>query len=259
MIDTAPRREARIARDLPPPPALDPATTAIFADLDGTLAEIEATPELVTPDSERRRLLDRLAHVLGGRLAVISGRGLADIDRVLEGRVPNVAAVHGLVRRTAAGRVIEEGNRAGVGAAVKAFEHLAQGDPGLLVEDKIAAAALHYRRSPSAAATCVALAWEMAAKGDLAVQSGDMVVEVRAKGPDKGVAVAAFMEESPFAGATPIFVGDDLTDEDGFRAVKAMGGHGVIVGDRRPTLADYALADVKAVKAWLRTFLEAKP
>ena len=87
--------------------------------------------------------------------------------------------------------------------------------------------------------------------GDLGLQQGDMVVELRAPGPDKGDAVRAFMTEAPFAGATPVFLGDDLTDEDGFIAATALGGYGVIVGARRPTAARYGLADVEAAADWL--------
>jgi trehalose 6-phosphate phosphatase len=86
-----------------------------------------------------------------------------------------------------------------------------------------------------------------------------MVVEVRAPGPDKGTAVEAFMAEGPFAGHAPIYLGDDLTDEDGFRAAQALGGFGVVVGARRPTSASYALADVEAARAWLTAALDAAP
>ena len=84
-----------------------------------------------------------------------------------------------------------------------------------------------------------------------------MVVEVRAPGPDKGAAIAAFMAEPPFAGHAPVFLGDDLTDEDGFRAAARLGGYGVVVGPRRPTAATYALAGVEAARAWLIAALEA--
>jgi hypothetical protein len=96
----------------------------------------------------------------------------------------------------------------------------------------------------------------LAAELGLTVQDGDMVVELRAEGPDKGGAVEAFMAEPPFAGFRPVFVGDDLTDEHGFAAARARGGFGVVVGARRPTAALYALSDVGAVQQWLRRALE---
>jgi len=244
-------------RPLPAPPVPRLAEIALFADLDGTLAPIEATPDAVKPDVSRRRLLDALARALGGRLAVVSGRALADLDRVLEGRVAAIAAVHGLVRRTADGRIVTAGDGGRIGEALGAFRALAGADRGLLVEDKGLAAALHYRRAPDAAEACRDLAGRLAVNLGLTVQEGDMVIEVKAPGPDKGAAVAAFMAEAPFAGATPVFLGDDLTDERGFKAARALGGYGVIVGRRRPTAALYALADVVAAQAWLRRALEA--
>ncbi|MDP3376912.1 MAG: trehalose-phosphatase, partial [Brevundimonas sp.] len=111
-------------RDLAPPPA--PASLihsrgplALFLDLDGVLAPIEARPEDVVPDSRRTRLLDALTEALDGRVAVLSGRALADVDRILEGRVIPVAGVHGLERRSANGRVETQGAEADVALAVE--------------------------------------------------------------------------------------------------------------------------------------------
>ena len=243
--------------ELPAPAVPRLARISLFADLDGTLAPIEATPGAVKPDASRRRLLDALDRALAGRLAVVSGRALDDLDRVLEGRVRAAAAVHGLVRRTAAGRIIATGGNERVAQAMRTLRAFAKAHPGLLVEDKGGAIALHYRAAPASAGACRALARRLGTSLGLTVQEGDMVVELRAMGPDKGDAVAAFMAEAPFAGFTPVFVGDDLTDENGFEAARALGGYGVIVGSRRPTAALYALADVAAAQSWLRQALEA--
>ncbi len=243
-------------RELPVPPTPPAATTAIFADLDGTLAEFKPTPGEVGPDAMRQRLLESLSQALGGRLAVISGRGLDDLDRVLDGKIVALGAVHGLTRRTAAGALIGSDRDPRVALAVTAFDDLAARQPGVLVEDKGAAATLHYRLAPATAGECRGLATRVADEQGLLVQPGDMVIEVRAPGPDKGDALAAFMTETPFAGATPIFIGDDITDENGFRAAEALGGYGIVVGARRPTRARYALNDVKSVQAWLGSILE---
>ncbi|MEO8811563.1 MAG: trehalose-phosphatase [Caulobacteraceae bacterium] len=249
MASTA---KARPRSDIPPaPPLLDLTGIALFADLDGTLARIEATPDAVKPDPERRRLMDSLLRALSGRLAVVSGRGLADIDRVLEGRVPAVAAVHGLVRRDAAGRVAAAREADKIGEALDDLRAFAVADRGLLVENKDSAVALHYRRAPQTEEACRELARRLGATLGLSVQEGDMVVELRTPGEDKGGSVRAFMREAPFAGFKPVFLGDDLTDENGFAAAEALGGFGVVVGPRRPTAARYALADVGAVRDWL--------
>jgi trehalose 6-phosphate phosphatase len=190
---------------------------------------------------------------------VVSGRALGDIDRVLEGQVRAVGAVHGLVRRTASGVIEETAKASRTPEAVAAFKALAKADPGLLVEDKGAAVALHYRGSPKAQEACRELASRLAAALGLGIQEGDHVIELRAPGSDKGGAIRAFLCEPPFRGHTPVFLGDDLTDEAGFAAVAELGGYAVIVGPRRPTRAAYALADVAGVHAWLRSLLQAAP
>jgi len=243
--------------DLPAPPRVRLDDISLFVDLDGTIAPLEATPEAVGPDKVRRKLLDALGARLGGRLAVISGRALADLDRVLEGRIAAIGAVHGLVLRMPDGRIIEAGGSERVREALDDFRALAAVDGSLLVEDKGAAASLHYRRHPEAGPACRDLAARVGARLGLTVQEGDMVVEVRAPGPDKGAAVAAFMSRAPFAGHTPVFLGDDFTDENGFRAATKLGGYGVVVGHRRPTAATYALASVDEARAWLNATLEA--
>lgn len=256
MANTLPARSARSDEVLQAPPRPRLEAISLFVDLDGTIAPLELTPQAVGPDRERRRLLDRLLAELGGRLAVVSGRTLADLDRVLEGRIPALGAVHGLVRRAADGRVFEAVGRERMAEAVSALQAFAHADRALLVEDKGAAASLHYRRHPEAGAACRDVAIRLGARLGLDIQEGDMVVEVRERGPNKGAVVAAFMAEAPFAGHTPVFLGDDLTDEDGFRAARDLGGYGVVVGPRRPTLAGFALPGVAAARTWLSAALD---
>ena len=85
------------------------------------------------------------------------------------------------------------------------------------------------------------------AQPDLALLQGDHVVEVRSPAHNKGEAVRRIMAETPFRGRRPIFIGDDVTDEDGFLVVQELGGTAIIVGDRRPTLATRKLASVGEV------------
>jgi trehalose 6-phosphate phosphatase len=249
---------AHPADPLPAPPLPCLERISLFVDLDGTIAPLEATPEVVGPDSVRRRLLDALLSRLNGRLAVVSGRTIADLDRVLEGRIPALGAVHGLVRRLPDGRTIAATGNGQVAAALAEMRAFAAKDQALLVEDKGASAALHYRQRPEAGPAGHALARRLGARFGLAVQEGDMVVEVRAPGSDKGAAVAAFMAEPPFAGHLPVFLGDDLTDEDGFGAASRLGGYGIVVGPRRPTAAIYALGSVKDARSWLKKTLDAQ-
>ncbi|MGH7023839.1 MAG: trehalose-phosphatase [Caulobacteraceae bacterium] len=240
------------------PPPLDPDAVSLFLDLDGTIAPLERTPEAVGPDVARRRLLDAMRARLGGRLAVISGRTLGDLDRVLEGRIASLGAVHGLARRMPNGEIVEAAGAEQVGQAVEEMRTFAAADPSLLVEDKGPAASLHFRLHPEAGPECRDFVRRLGLRHGLDVQEGDMVMEVRAPGPDKGEAIAAFMAAPPFAGYRPVFLGDDLTDEDGFRVARSLGGYGVIVGARRPTGATYALAGVDEARAWLRSALGAR-
>jgi trehalose 6-phosphate phosphatase len=236
---------------LPSPKPLKLAGCALFLDLDGTLAPIAARPQDVRPDPWRTERLQKLVEGLAGRLAVVSGRTLADVDRILESRVPAVAAVHGLVRRDACGTVQTSAPHPAIGAVFARLHAFAARDSGLIIEDKGLSVALHFRLARSHGADARRLAETLAAETGLTLQHGDMVEELRTPGPDKGDSVRGFMAQTPFMGAQPVFVGDDDTDEDGFAAVAALGGFGVLVGPPRSTAARFRLAGVEAAATWL--------
>jgi len=240
---------------LPAPQPLALEATALFLDLDGTLAPIAARPQDVRPDPRRTRLLERLVAALDGRVAVVSGRTLADVDRILEGSVTAVAAVHGLVRREADGALTEAAPHPELGAVMRRCREFAARDTGLIVEDKRLSVALHYRLAPSHAMAARRFAEELAAATGLVLQHGDMVEELRTPGPTKGDSVATFLEAPPFAGARPVFLGDDATDEHGFEAVQAHGGLGILIGPGRPTAARRRLTGVEEALAWLEAAL----
>jgi trehalose 6-phosphate phosphatase len=236
---------------LPAPKPLRLEETALFLDLDGTLAPIAARPQDVRPDPRRTSLLERLNRALGGRLAVVSGRTLADVDRILEGRVKAVAAVHGLVLRDPDGVLTAAEPHPALGEATRRCREFATRDSGLIVEEKGLSVALHYRLARGQAQAAQALTRALAAETGLFLQHGDMVEELRTPGPTKGDSVASFLKLAPFAGARPVFVGDDATDEHGFEAVRAVGGAGVLVGPGRPTAARFRLPGVEEALAWL--------
>jgi trehalose 6-phosphate phosphatase len=247
---------ASAAVELPPPPSLSElGSAALFLDLDGTIASIERRPEDVGPERWRTDLLRRLELRLEGRLAVISGRTLEEIDRILEGSVAALAAVHGLVRRRPDGDVLKAPPAPALGAARERATELARAHRGLLIEDKGLSVAIHYRQAPELGPVAIAEASGMARAGGLKLQPGDMVAELCTPGLDKGAALTAFMREPPFSGSLPVFVGDDQTDEDGFAAAEALGGFGVLVGPPRPTRASRGVADAPAVRAWLEAAL----
>jgi trehalose 6-phosphate phosphatase len=243
------------ASGLAPAPPLDPARDALFLDLDGTLVDIAERPELIQVDESLRAVLRRAGNRLAGRLVVVSGRPLVDLDRHLRDAVPLAAGIHGVELRGVPAPAPDPLLQRALAGARRTLRK-EEGGPlldGILVEDKGAAIALHFRQHPARGAAAGWLASQLAADsaGLLAVQPGRMVVEVKPQGADKGRAVAAFLATPGFAGARPVFVGDDLTDEAGFVAATAAEGHGVLVGDRLPTAARYSLPDVAAVHRWL--------
>ena len=236
---------------LPAPNPLRLGESALFLDLDGTLAAIAARPQDVHPDARRTRLLEHLKKGLSGRLAVVTGRTLEDVDRILEQRITCVAAVHGLVFRECDGRTHGPEPHTGLTHAVATLREFATRDTGLIVEEKGPSVALHFRLARTYAAEARTVARRIAAETGLALQEGDMVEELRTPGPSKGDSIRTFMASDAFKGALPIFAGDDVTDEHGFAEVARLGGYGVLVGRPRPTEARFGLRNVEDVLAWL--------
>lgn len=224
---------------------------ALFLDLDGVLAAIEKEPLAVGPRPDRTAMLLRLQDRLDGRLAVVSGRTLDDIDRILDASVAVAAGIHGLERRHAGGRVERLEPAPGIAASIAALEAFAADWPGVIVEDKGLAAGLHFRAAPDAGEGAGRVIRDLAARHGLTLQPGDMIWEMKTPGADKGVALSAFMCEPPFAGFRPVMLGDDLTDEYAFRAARDLDGAGVLIGPMRATDALHRLPDQAAAFAWL--------
>ncbi|WP_051101897.1 trehalose-phosphatase [Solimonas variicoloris] len=231
------------------PPLLAP-RDALFLDFDGTLAEIAERPELVRVAPELVALIERTQRLLGGALAIVSGRPLRQIDEhLLPLQLPG-AGQHGAELRVHGNATPQR--RAWPGVAAMAADVVSRfgNDPQLLVEAKGAAVALHYRAAPERAELCQTSMRELAARHGLDVLVGKMVVEARPRGLHKGLAVDALLARPLFAGRRPVFVGDDTTDEDGFRRAAACGGYGIKVGPGASG-ACYRLDGVAAVHAWL--------
>lgn len=237
------------------PPALDLGRSALFLDLDGTLAPIVARPQDVGPEPRRTAILEELVRRMDGRVAILSGRTLAEIDHILDGAVRPAAAVHGLDRREPDGTHRPPEPHPDLPDVAEAFHELAAASPGLLVEAKGLSVALHYRQAPDQEAVVRALATDWATRTGLKMQPGHMVIELRTPGPDKGDSLATFMTAAPFRGAIPVFVGDDQTDEPAFAAARTLGGTGVLVGPARNSAATHRLDDVNAVLDWLEAAL----
>jgi trehalose 6-phosphate phosphatase len=237
------------------PPLLH-ANAALYLDFDGTLAAYAPHPDGVAVDDTLPALLAGLRERLAGAVALVSGRSLAALD-ALTG-LPRFAAagLHGFEWRLETGDTTASGRPAGTRAIVAALRERFGADPRLVIEDKGAAVALHYRRAPERAAECIAAMRELAHAPEFEVITGHAVVEARPQGVDKGAALRALCAHAPFAGRRPVFVGDDVTDEDGFAVARELGGYGVKVGPG-PTAAPYRIDAVQSVYAWLAASLEA--
>ena len=242
------------AATLPPPPPLIAAGHCLLLDFDGTLVELVDRPDGVVVDSELVTLLQHLVGTFGGRVALVSGRSVAQIEGFLGGAVPGIAVVgsHGAELRVP-GVQIAPKRPVALEAAELAFAAAFADEQGVLIEVKSLGVAVHYRMAPGRAAEAHRLAARFAGEDGLVLQEGKMMVELRAGGHDKGTGIAALLQHAPFADHAPVFAGDDVTDEAGLKVVADLGGTGVLVGPQRATAASYRLDDVAAVRGWLRT------
>jgi len=236
------------------PPRLTP-DAALFLDFDGTLVAIAETPEAIKVPTALVALLGDLHELLGGALAVVSGRQIDAIDRFLAPLRLPAAGEHGVQRRDAEGQMQEQ-RAPDLTLVLNAANELARVYEGLLVERKHAAIALHYRLAPQLEAVCRdAMARVIDGQPQLELMHGKFVFEVKPAGINKGVAIDAFMREALFAGRMPVFAGDDTTDESGFAIVQPRGGVAIKVGSG-PSLALHRLDSPRAVFEWLVTARE---
>jgi trehalose 6-phosphate phosphatase len=233
------------------PPVLPPiGRAALLLDFDGTLVDIAPTPDAVVVPPDLAAALRALRTRLDGALAVISGRPVEQIEALLGDAVEVIAGEHGGAIRYAPGEALD---RIALPTPPEAWfaagARIAAAHPGATLERKANGFVLHYRAAPLAGA---ALGEAMAAL----VEGSDRFVmvparkawELRPRGADKGTAVEALMRRAPFAGRLPVFIGDDVTDEDGMAAARRLGGVGLWVAD--------AFGSPAGVRAWLRAAAE---
>lgn len=222
------------------------ARAALLLDLDGTLLDIAATPESVVVPPDLIPSLRALRGRLDGALAVISGRPVEQVEALLPDAVTAIAGEHGGAVRHAAGEALDRLDLPTPPEAwFAAGARIAAAHPGARLERKANGFVLHYRAVPDAGP---ALHDALAALADgsdrFVVTPARKAWELRPRGADKGSAVRALMRRAPFAGRLPVFIGDDVTDEDGIAAAHAMGGAGLRVAD--------AFGIPEGVRAWLQ-------
>jgi trehalose 6-phosphate phosphatase len=234
---------------------LDPHTdptqrSALLLDFDGTLVDITRTPDAVAVSRELVAAITGVCERLDGRVAIVSGRSLAQLEALWPGSLPNMvmAGSHGQELKVEG--VVESPVHTDLFAtlAVAAQSHFA-GDAGIVIEEKTFGLGVHFRLAPMRRDAVQIWVAAMADEHDLFVQQGDMVFELRPRGADKGDAVRAIMALDRFQDSRPLYIGDDLTDIPAFQAVQAMGGAALSVGPRTAGHSDEQLTDVRAVLA----------
>jgi trehalose 6-phosphate phosphatase len=236
---------AKPADHLPVVPVF-PAHAALFLDIDGTLLDIALRPELVTIPPGLPERLNALRQSLGGALAIISGRPLAQIDQFFPGGLP-AGAEHGAILRDAGGEIH---HRAARPTAYSHWLDILTAEtrdlPGVLIEEKNISLVVHYRQAPDTCEILRAIGERLIAESgsDTRLLPAHMAFELRPRGFGKDDALAWFMATPPFAGRIPVFIGDDVTDEPAIALASQLGGLGLHVA------RDFG-GSPQAVRDWL--------
>lgn len=228
---------------------------ALFLDIDGTLLDIAPTPDAVTVPPDLAPCLQAAANALGGAVALVSGRPVPWIDRVFDPLRLPTAGQHGAELRLTIGAPVREvAAPDDLNPIRRRIESTIKDWPGVVLEPKSFGIGVHFRQSPERASDVRRLLEEIAsdAGGRYELLSGKMIIELKPAGPTKGRVVAAFMATPPFAGRVPVFIGDDRTDEDGFKEVLARGGHAVQVGPGVSAVASCFATSPTALRCWLK-------
>jgi len=231
---------------------------ALFLDVDGTLLDIADRPDQVAVPPEVVAALAEAERNLGGALALVSGREFDELDRLFRPLKLRAAAVHGAELRYEpdTAPVPAPGTSELPSSLWNALADTLRQFPGTFAENKRYSFAVHYRLAPHAEAPLREAVMRLVeAEPRVAVQlmNARRAIELKAPGYDKGRAIAAFLSVPPFRGRTPIYIGDDTTDEAGFAAVSAREGFAYAVGQPRPGTCG-VFSGPREVRAWLAEF-----
>jgi trehalose 6-phosphate phosphatase len=240
----------------PSPETVDLGRTALLLDVDGTLLDIAPTPDAVSVPATLRSDLNDLLGESGGALALVSGRPLAVLDRLFSPLVFPAIGGHGAEMRVARDVPVLTQSATELSPQLRRkLSGLAQIDANVIVEDKRYSMSLHYRRAPQQKAYLDMGVREILAQakeeaGELEILPGKRVIEVKFKRFSKGAAVSALMTHRPFAGRTPLYFGDDVTDETVFAILPNLKGSGYPVGRAMPGV-QMAFNAPQEVRNWL--------
>ncbi|WP_144108747.1 trehalose-phosphatase [Paraburkholderia sp. BCC1886] len=241
------------------PAVLSPSETAFFFDFDGTLVELASTPDGVIVQPRVITVLNALRNLTNGAVAVVSGRGIDSIDGFLGMPDLPIAGLHGAERRDSNGDTQRIGfHDERLLRMERVLAEVVNSHPGMLLEIKGAALALHFRNAPDRETVAREATEKLVADyaDAYVLQPGKMVYEIKPKNVDKGRAMRAFLDEPPFVGRQPVFAGDDLTDEKGFAVVNERGGWSIKVGAGDTTARSH-VESVSALLDWLEAIVAA--
>lgn len=226
---------------------------AVFLDIDGTLLDFAPTPDAVTMPSGLSATLTKLLEALDGALALVTGRSIADADRIFAPLRLPIAGQHGAETRRDRHEHARAPEASALPSLLAPIYVFAAKYPAIRIEDKGLSAAIHYRGAEATRDTLERLLHQALqhSQADFKLVPGHLVFDLVQRDATKGAAVAWFMRDRPFAGRRPLFIGDAGTDEDGFAAALAQGGHAVRVGVEGESLAPWRLPSPEAARDWL--------
>jgi trehalose 6-phosphate phosphatase len=234
----------------------------LFVDYDGTLANLAPTPAHIMPDAEVIDLVSDLVHHPSIRVAVVSGRRLQDLEKLVPVTGIVLAGTYGVQIRTPQGetfhRVEFDAIRPALMGLRLRWQRLIAGRPGFFLEDKGWAVALHARFAPDEEAVAILsqaepMAAHTASSGQFRVLGGHKFLEIAPRQADKGMTVEYLLDRYVWPGALPLYLGDDDKDEAAFVAIQRLGGVALVVGrERQDTNADGYLTSPQAARDWLR-------
>jgi trehalose 6-phosphate phosphatase len=242
-------------------PNIDWSGSALFLDVDGTVLDIREHPDDVRADNGLVVLLQQISECLAGAFALVSGRPIAELDRIFSPARFVAVGAHGAESRGHSGVVSTNGAAVMTDSIKEQASEFAEARAGLMLEKKNYGIALHYRQAPEYKEDCREFMRSVARdiRQDFRLIEGKMVLELMPHSHNKGDAIREMLKKDPFSGRRPVFAGDDVTDEDGFTQINSVSGVSIRVGQADVTAALYVLEDVSAVRAWLEAIPETFP